>query len=335
MQKLDIEQYRVSTQVESCGFKIDQVITNIKTGKKLAIECDGPTHFDDGDGQVRVESDYDRQLVLETAHWEFYRISYIDWQQTRQTAQEDLLKAINDHFANHKKQTHIERKKPVEHEYVPLEVEVPADLIAEQKERAASAPSRGYFGRPPAQPKTVKSVAAPQAELFSTTNNENAPAAAPPSYRSAPRATVPRPAPPARHVNKTPVHPEKSVAFSQIGEISLSKARSIVISRREDGSYWFNEKVTGSAYTGFTQKGFGFNTTDYNDFKQSLITLCHNNAAPEKRFRVNATTELVVYHPTPDTVDIRQYVTSQKYTGWTKKGIRMTNENAKKIAEKL
>ena len=67
--------YVIQTQVESCGFKIDQVITNIKSGKKLAIECDGPTHFENGDGQVYVDNDWERQAVLETAGWNF--IAYL------------------------------------------------------------------------------------------------------------------------------------------------------------------------------------------------------------------------------------------------------------------
>lgn len=327
MQKLDIDQYRISTQVESCGFKIDQVITNVKTGKKLAIECDGPTHFDDGDGQVRVESDYDRQLVLETAHWEFYRISYIDWQQTRQTAQDDFLRSIKDYFADRKKNIDNQSKKLIEHEYVAVEVEVPADVIAAQKERAA-APSRGYFGRPPTQPKIPEREVPPQAELFSDTNSEETPK--PVELISVPK-TVPR----VTSVKKSAKTSDKSSGFDQIAEISLSKARSIMISKRGEGGYWFNEKVSGPNYTGFTQKGFGFKTEDYDDFKEALITVANNDSAPERRFTVNSTTELVVYHPSPDTVDARQYVTSDKYTGWTKKGIRVTNENAKKIADQL
>ena len=78
MNKLSPEDYLIQTQVESCGFKIDQVITNTKNGKKLAIECDGPTHFENGDGQVYVQSDWERQSVLETAGWSFYRISFFD-----------------------------------------------------------------------------------------------------------------------------------------------------------------------------------------------------------------------------------------------------------------
>lgn len=74
--------YIIQNQVESCGFKIDFVITNTKSGKKLAIECDGPTHFKDEIDEaygIYVESDEERQAVLEAAGWIFYRIKYTDW----------------------------------------------------------------------------------------------------------------------------------------------------------------------------------------------------------------------------------------------------------------
>lgn len=128
---------------------------------------------------------------------------------------------------------------------------------------------------------------------------------------------------------------EKSSGFKQIREITISKKRMIVISKRDGGSYWFNEKVKGTIYTGFTQKGFGLNAEDYDDFKAALLSISSNNSAVEKRFKVSSTSETVVYHPYPDTVDIRQFISSERYTGWTKKGIRVTNENAKKIAEHL
>jgi superfamily I DNA and/or RNA helicase/very-short-patch-repair endonuclease len=74
--------YRVQNQVESCGFRIDFVISNTKSGKKIAIECDGPIHFSnemDEEIGIYVEDDEERQRVLETAGWEFYRIKYSDW----------------------------------------------------------------------------------------------------------------------------------------------------------------------------------------------------------------------------------------------------------------
>lgn len=71
--------YIIQNQVESCGFKIDFVVTDIKANKKLAIECDGPTHFEKECTSVYVDSDLERQLVLESAGWKFYRIPYSDW----------------------------------------------------------------------------------------------------------------------------------------------------------------------------------------------------------------------------------------------------------------
>ena len=74
--------YQIQNQVESCGFRIDFVVSNSKTGRKIAVECDGPTHFKDEIDEaygVYVKSDEERQRVLEAAGWDFYRIKYSDW----------------------------------------------------------------------------------------------------------------------------------------------------------------------------------------------------------------------------------------------------------------
>lgn len=74
--------YKIQNQVASCGFKIDFVITNTNTGKRIAIECDGPCHFKDEIDEtygIHIESDEERQHVLEAAGWKFYRIKYADW----------------------------------------------------------------------------------------------------------------------------------------------------------------------------------------------------------------------------------------------------------------
>jgi very-short-patch-repair endonuclease len=71
--------FRVDNQVQSCGFRIDLVLTNTATGEALAIECDGPTHFSSESEDSYVESDIERQLALEAAGWNFERIRYSDW----------------------------------------------------------------------------------------------------------------------------------------------------------------------------------------------------------------------------------------------------------------
>lgn len=76
--KLDGD-YIIQNQVASCGFKIDFVISNIKTAKRIAIECDGPCHFEDETCDIYIDNDDERQKILETAGWKFYRIKYTDW----------------------------------------------------------------------------------------------------------------------------------------------------------------------------------------------------------------------------------------------------------------
>lgn len=77
-----LKSHLVYNQVPSCGYYIDFVVHNKKNGKKLAIECDGPHighHFKDEASTEYTDSDIKRQLVLESAGWQFYRIKYSDW----------------------------------------------------------------------------------------------------------------------------------------------------------------------------------------------------------------------------------------------------------------
>ena len=74
--------YKIQNQVESCGFKIDFVVSDTNTGKRIAVECDGPCHFKDEIDEsygIHIESDEERQHVLEAAGWKFCRIRYSDW----------------------------------------------------------------------------------------------------------------------------------------------------------------------------------------------------------------------------------------------------------------
>ncbi|MCJ7444348.1 MAG: transcriptional coactivator p15/PC4 family protein [Methanotrichaceae archaeon] len=56
------------------------------------------------------------------------------------------------------------------------------------------------------------------------------------------------------------------------------------------------------------------------------------------RLRKNETTEIVVqeseFHGSLG-IDIREYITSQKYTGWSKNGIRIPIEKWKELKEIL
>jgi very-short-patch-repair endonuclease len=145
--KLDPSKFTLTTQVESCGFKIDLVIRSIVTGKKLAIECDGPTHFEMGDGQVRVANDYERQFVLETAGWRFYRIIYSEWLEEEPKQKQELFDYV-EKYMKQAKPVNEEKTATNEPTYVPISVEVPADFVAALKASAASQPV-SRFGRKP------------------------------------------------------------------------------------------------------------------------------------------------------------------------------------------
>lgn len=148
MQNLDLNDFRITTQVESCGFKIDQVITNVKSGKKLAIECDGPTHFEDGNGQVRVANDFERQYVLEMARWVFHRISYVEWQRDRDSSKKSLLDAIERHFVKggqsrvSKTQPHLET-----YQREALHVKVPESFLEELEPRKTKQEATKHYRR--------------------------------------------------------------------------------------------------------------------------------------------------------------------------------------------
>lgn len=59
---------------------------------------DGPTHFEGGDGQVYVRDGWDRQGALETAGWNFYRISYFDWTEGQETEEKALIEYVQSYF---------------------------------------------------------------------------------------------------------------------------------------------------------------------------------------------------------------------------------------------
>jgi very-short-patch-repair endonuclease len=123
--ELNASEYTLETQAESLGFKIDLVVCY--NGKKLAIEMDGPSHFEGGDGQVYVKDDWDRQGALETAGWNFYRISYFDWVKDQEAEQKALIEYIEQYFADKSTSSKTSVLRELEKETVAPE-EAPKDM---------------------------------------------------------------------------------------------------------------------------------------------------------------------------------------------------------------
>jgi very-short-patch-repair endonuclease len=316
--KLDAARYTLTTQVESCGFKIDLVVRNIASGKKLAIECDGPTHFEAGDGQVRVSNDYERQFVLETAGWRFYRIIYSEWLERESKEKQELV----DYITKYMKQTKaITEENTVTNEpvYVPLNVDVPADFVDSLRASMEASPSRA-FGRKAAvttKPKTA--VPEPAANETQQTS-----LITPDVLEAKAKATA-----------KTKSLPPKTkTVFKEITELELSNRRSIVASWKPDGSIWVNEKLTTDSFKGFTSKGFGIDKRNLSDFVQALTQACDSNNFSTD-FPISDTLKLVIHNPDADTIDIRYFKTSEGYTGYLKKGIRVMKPSALKLRDEL
>jgi very-short-patch-repair endonuclease len=123
--ELVADEYTLETQVESLGFKIDLVV--YRGGKKIALEMDGPSHFEGGDGQVYVKDDWDRQCALETAGWSFYRISYFDWINDQAAEEKALVEYIRQYFADGTINGKSDVLKELESEMVAPE-EAPRDM---------------------------------------------------------------------------------------------------------------------------------------------------------------------------------------------------------------
>jgi len=90
-QALERSGMKVWPQYEAAGFSIDLVAGDGKNW--VAVECDGPTHFDMKDRQ----NFYDvwRQGILERAGWRFVRISHRDWERDSDAQIAKVAQALN------------------------------------------------------------------------------------------------------------------------------------------------------------------------------------------------------------------------------------------------
>jgi very-short-patch-repair endonuclease len=89
-QALERAGMRVWPQYQAAGFYIDLVVGDGKNW--VAVECDGPTHFDLKDRQ----NFYDvwRQGILERAGWRFVRIPHREWERDSTKQIQKVLQAL-------------------------------------------------------------------------------------------------------------------------------------------------------------------------------------------------------------------------------------------------
>lgn len=99
--------YRILTQYDSCGYRIDMVVH--RGGAFVAIEVDGPHHFQPGTHEY-VSEDIVRELRLRRAGWPIERISCFEWD-SNPDAGEDLIRRIEASLSKDMPTTRTEQKR--------------------------------------------------------------------------------------------------------------------------------------------------------------------------------------------------------------------------------
>lgn len=259
------KKFIIQNQVESCGFKIDFVINNPSKGIKLAIECDGPTHFEDEGTDVYVISDLERQAILERAGWTFYRILYSDWI-SEDYDREVVFEDINNYF------------------------DQPSKFL-----------SRFTY----TQAKT-KITLTP--EVTSETEKEDIP----------------------QEVYDNQVGEDTVVKnpFNEVLRFPIDERRDLVASLIENGrSLWINEYLKTGSYIGFTNKGIGIGTSDFLNFLNSSRLAMNSNQAASVQWKGTGKSRILIRQVDNQIIDVRHYVESSRYTGFTKRGFRLPKQS--------
>ena len=133
---------------------------------------------------------------------------------------------------------------------------------------------------------------------------------------------------------------ESKTPFKDILKFEVNGETDLVISLMDnDQVIWINEYRKAGSYIGFTQKGVGFGRKDLDTFlKHSALTL-KSGQTTSVPWKGKGNSKLIIQDAGNDMVDLRLFVESSKYTGFTKKGFRLSKaqytELLKLIAEGL
>lgn len=268
------KKFIIQNQVESCGFKVDFVINNPGKGIKLAIECDGPTHFEDEGTDVYVTSDLERQAILERAGWTFYRILYSDWI-SEEYDREMILEDINNYF------------------------EQPSKFLSRFRYTQAK----------------TKVTLAPH-NLEDSDIQDDVP----------------------QEVQDNQVSEDTTVKspFKEVVRFPVDDRRDLVVSYIEDGkSLWINEYLKAGSYVGFTNKGIGIGTNDAGNFINNSRLAMNGSNATSVQWKGTGKSKIIIRQVDNHIVDIRHYVESSRYTGFTKRGFRLPKESYKNFIGQL
>ncbi len=272
----DSKEYVIFNQFPSCGFKIDFVLQHRQTGKKIAIECDGPTHFEDKESEDSdyTESDIDRQLILESAGWQFYRLPYYFWERNKELVLKEIeSKFIGDPIVY---ENTISDEKAVKH----------TQEIDEEKK---------------VDVKEIKILHKSEKETKRITQTAN--------------------------IQATDTAP--------VFELQINQEEKLVCTAKiTDRIYLFYIYVNSTDYTGFTKKGFIIHEDQKNEFIKSLRNFQKNKKQTFFELNTSGTLQLCIQKVSHQ-IDLRVYINSSKYKGFTKKGFHLNEDTFDKFVSIL
>lgn len=271
------KKFIIQNQVESCGFKIDFVINNPNKGVKLAIECDGPTHFEDEGTDVYVSSDLERQAILERAGWVFYRILYSDW----------------------------------------ISEDYDREMILED--------ISNYFNQPS---KLLNRFRYTQVKTKVTLETH--------SINGLDESSVQEDTPQEIQNNQISEDITAKDSFKEVLRFSVDERRDLVVSYIENGkSLWINEYLKEGSYIGFTNKGIGIGTNDAHNFINNSKQAMNGSSVTSVQWKGTGKSKIIIRQVDGQIIDIRHYVESSRYTGFTRRGFRLPKESYKNFIGQL
>jgi len=289
----------IQNQVESCGFKIDFVLTNRKNNKKLAIECDGPTHFEDENSDIYVVSDIERQNILERAGWKFYRIPYSDWvdetYDKNQIAEDIRLGlSLDDEEVI---ETIINNSNEENEE--PIQTEIVSEVLENYSDNNEEIVQTEVLITKSTQLDLANPVVKVKDKNNKTKKTKN---------------------------NKTKKNKKDENTFQELFRFNYDSYRDLVVSKTKKNFIWINEFLKNGDYIGFTQKGFGFSLDKSADFFTNCDKLLQDGQEKKLDWLDEKDAVLIISSLNNDNgspmIDIRKFINTEKYQGFTKKGFR-------------
>lgn len=302
----------IQNQIESCGYKIDFVLTNRRNNKRLAVECDGPTHFEDENSDIYTSSDIERQNILERAGWRFYRLAYSSW--------------VDDTFD--KNQIILDVRKELDLD----EEDVIENMINDSTEDGDNEEETVIVEKATTS-QILENGVTVQETMFKEEISIEPEKIDLLNYTKKSKSKL-------KKIDKSKTKKKTNDnSFKELFRFNYDNYRDLVVSKTKKNCVWINEYSKNGDYIGFTQRGFGFQVNRQEEFLNLVADTLNNEKENHMGWLDEGDAKLIIAPiettPGKKAVDIRKYVENDKYKGFTKKGFRFEVGKLRDFANEL